>query len=91
MWLARNAVGTWRAVKIVLRDQHGSAASFEREFKGLQKFEPVSRTHDGLVDILTLGLLPLEVGFYYVMELADRVGNAPFERDPKPEKRRSSY
>ena len=49
--------------------------SFDREFKGLQKFEPVSGTHDGLVDILTLGLLPEGVGFYYVMEPADAAGS----------------
>ena len=71
VWLARNAVRTPRAVKLVLRDQHASAESFEREFKGLQKFEPVSRSHAGLVDILTLGLLPDGAGFFYVMELAD--------------------
>lgn len=71
VWLARNVVGTLRAVKIVRRDQHASIESFEREFKGLQNFEPVSRAHDGLVDILTLGLLPDGAGFYYVMELAD--------------------
>ena len=73
VWLARNVVGTLRAVKIVRRDRHASAESFEREFKGLQKFEPVSRSHDGLVDILTLGLLADGAGFYYVMELADAV------------------
>lgn len=71
VWLARNLVGTLRAVKIVRRDRHDSAESFEREFKGLKKFEPVSRTHEGLVDVLTLGLLPGGAGFYYVMELAD--------------------
>src|SRR5678809_1250177 len=71
VWLARNIVGTLRAVKIVRRDQHVAAQSFEREFKGLQKFEPLSRSHDGLVDILTLGLLLHDAGFYYVMELAD--------------------
>jgi serine/threonine protein kinase len=79
VWLARNAVGTPRAVKIVLRDTHASRESFEREFKGLQKFEPVSRGHEGLVDILTLGLLPDGAGFYYVMELADRAQRGPSE------------
>ena len=84
VWLARNVVGTLRAVKIVRRDRHASAESFEREFKGLQKFEPVSRSHDGLVDILTLGLLPAGAGFYYVMELADGVGNPKSEtQNPK--------
>jgi tetratricopeptide (TPR) repeat protein len=71
VWLGCNAVGTLRAVKVVRRVQHTSAESFEREFNGLQRFEPVSRTHEGLVDILTLGLLSSGAGFYYVMELAD--------------------
>ena len=84
VWLARNAVGTLRAVKIVRRDRHAAGESFEREFKGLQKFEPVSRSHEGLVDILTLGLLPDGAGFYYVMELADaaKMTNAEI-RNPK--------
>jgi hypothetical protein len=73
VWLGLNAVGTPRAVKIVRRDQHTTTESFEREFKGLQKFEPASRSHEGLVDILTLGLLPDDTGFYYVMELADAI------------------
>jgi serine/threonine protein kinase len=76
VWLGCNTVGTPRAVKTVRREQHTSAESFEREFKGLQRFEPVSRTHDGLVDILTLGLLPGGAGFYYVMELADAAPEA---------------
>jgi serine/threonine protein kinase len=73
VWLALNAVGSPRAVKIVRREQHASHESFEREFKGLQKFEPISRSHVGLVDVLTLGLLPDKAGFYYVMELADDI------------------
>lgn len=80
VWLARNVFGTLRAVKIVRRDRHESAESFEREFKGLQKFEPVSRAHEGLVDILTLGLLSDGAGFYYVMELADQAEPAPNPR-----------
>ncbi len=32
VWLACNAVGTLRAVKVVRRDQHTSVESFEREF-----------------------------------------------------------
>jgi tetratricopeptide (TPR) repeat protein len=76
VWLAHNVVGTPRAVKIVRRDHFERAEDFEREFKGLQKFEPVSRSHEGLVDILSLGLLPDEAGFYYVMELADAAPSA---------------
>lgn len=48
--LARNAVGTLRAVKVVHRRTFERDEHFEREFKGLQQFEPVSRTHEGLMD-----------------------------------------
>src|SRR5438445_1750085 len=69
VWLARSAVGTLRAVKIVWRKTFWHAHPFEREFKGIQKFEPISRSHEGLVDILQIGRG--EGYFYYVMELAD--------------------
>src|SRR5438445_5319707 len=55
VWLARNVVGTLRAVKVVDRRNFSEAYPFEREFNGIQKFEPVSRTHDGLIDILQIG------------------------------------
>ncbi len=69
VWLARSALGTLRAVKIVRRDRFERAEDFEREWRGLQRFEPVSRTQDGLVDILQIGRQ--DDWFYYVMELAD--------------------
>src|SRR3989442_2942880 len=55
VWLARNKLGTLRAVKIVYRRTFEDARPFEREFRGIQKFEPISRSHDGLVDILQVG------------------------------------
>ena len=69
VWLARSALGTWRAVKIVHRCTFWHDHPFEREFKGIQKFEPISRSHEGLVDILQVGRG--DGFFYYVMELAD--------------------
>ena len=71
VWLARNAIGGLRAVKIVRRESFQHADHFEREFKGLLKFEPISRSHDGLVDILQIGRRDDAGYFYYVMELAD--------------------
>ena len=71
VWLACNAIGTLRAVKIVHRQSFGRAEHFEREFKGLLKFEPVSRTHEGLVHILQIGRRDEAGYFFYVMELAD--------------------
>jgi WD40 repeat protein len=71
VWLARNVMGTYRAVKIVYRAAFEHARPFEREFNGIQKFEPISRSHDGFVDVLQIGRT--DDYFYYVMELADDV------------------
>src|SRR5215467_10056614 len=79
VWMARNAVGTLRAVKIVRRPSFERAEHFEREFKGLLKFEPISRSHDGLVDILQIGRRDEDGYFYYVMELAD--GGAEWQKE----------
>ena len=69
-----------RAVKIVHRQTFERVEHFEREFKGLQKFEPISRSHGGLVDILQIGRDDAAGYFYYVMELADDAAG-----NPKPE------
>lgn len=71
VWLARNVIGTFRAVKLVFRSNFEDDRPFEREFNGIKKFEPVSRTHEGLVDILQVGRDDQAGYFYYVMEVAD--------------------
>jgi WD40 repeat protein len=77
VWEARNVMGTPRAVKIVRRDDFESARPFEREFEGIQRYEPVSRTHAGLVQVLHVGE-DREAGyFYYVMELAENADPDP--------------
>ena len=77
VWMARNAIGTLRAAKIVYRQSFQRAEHFEREFKGLLKFEPISRSHDGLVDILQIGRRDDAGYFFYVMELADAARSDP--------------
>jgi TolB-like protein/Flp pilus assembly protein TadD len=71
VWLARNILGTCRAVKIVKRKAFRDDEAFEREFSGLQRFEPVSQEHDGFVAILHVSRNRTAGFFYYVMELAD--------------------
>jgi serine/threonine protein kinase len=73
VWLARNALGSYRAVKIVQEQMFQHRRPFEREFNGILKFEPVSRLHDGLVDVLQVGRNEAAGYFYCVMELADDV------------------
>src|SRR3954454_5783891 len=69
VWLARNAIGAYRAIKIVYRQSFEDQRPFERELSGIQKFEPISRSHEGFVDILHAGLH--DGYFYYIMELGD--------------------
>jgi serine/threonine protein kinase len=71
VWLARSVMGTYRAVKVVYRKTFESDRPFEREFIGIRNFEPVSRTHDGLMHVLQIGRNDADGYFYYVMELAD--------------------
>src|SRR5438046_2384454 len=40
VWLARNVLGQFRAVKIVYRDRFEHERPYEREFDGIRKFEP---------------------------------------------------
>src|SRR5262249_19045538 len=73
VWLCRTELGAYRAVKIVHRHSFESDRPYEREFRGLERFEPFSRRHQGLVDILQVGCNDEEGYFYYVMELADDI------------------
>jgi hypothetical protein len=80
IWLARSLTGALRAVKVVYRDSFESERSFNREFEGMSAFEPISRAHDGFVDILHVGRSVAGGFFYYVMELADdQVSGAEIE------------
>lgn len=77
VWLARNVLGTYRAVKIVYARAFDQRRSFEREYEGVLKFEPVSRLHEGLMDILQVGRNDAAGYFYYIMELCDDVSTGP--------------
>src|SRR5688572_10080336 len=69
--LAELAPPEYRAVKIVFRKTFERDRPFEREFSGIQKFEPVSRANPSQVSILQVGRNDEAGFFYYVMELAD--------------------
>src|SRR5215831_12934742 len=91
VWLARNRLGVYRAVKIVHRASFDHERPFEREFAGIKAFEPISRSHDGLVDLLQVGRDDAAGYFYYVMELADAVGPSPSDISrPRPELTRAN-
>jgi WD40 repeat protein len=72
VWLARHTVlNSYRAVKVVYRDRFLEDRPFDRELEGIQRFEPVSRSHPSQVSILLVGRSDGASNFYYAMELAD--------------------
>jgi formylglycine-generating enzyme required for sulfatase activity/serine/threonine protein kinase len=88
VWLGRGVTGALRAVKVVWREDFEDARTFEREFEGILKFEPMSRDHPALVNILHVGRSPDAVSFYYyVMEIGDDMTSGqdinPIEYEPR--------
>lgn len=71
VWIARNIFGEFRAVKIVWRNRFAEERPFRREFEGIKRFEPISRSHPSQLSILHVGQNQDAGYFYYVMELAD--------------------
>lgn len=72
VWLARSvATGALRAAKIVWRDTFEDERPFQREFKGIQKFERISRERASQLALFHVGRNEAAGYFYYVMELAD--------------------
>src|SRR6267142_3634139 len=82
VWIGRNMMGIYRAIKVVYRKRFNDRGPFERELSGIRKFEPISRSHEGFVDILHVGINQAEGYFYYVMELGDDEAAAA-EIDPQ--------
>src|SRR5260221_1402312 len=71
VWLARDEIGVYHAVKIIQRSTFPDKSPFEREYRGILHYTPLSRTHQSLVHILNVGRDRDAGFFYYVMELAD--------------------
>lgn len=80
VWLAQNVMGAYRAVKIVHRRRFEEDRPFEREYQGIRQFEPISRSHEGFIDLMHIGRNEEEGYFYYIMELGDdRHGGSPID------------
>jgi CHASE2 domain-containing sensor protein len=72
VWLARNAIGQWQALKAVYAAKFGgNPYPYEAEFNGIQRYKPVSEKHPGLLRIELVSKKKSDGYFYYVMELGD--------------------
>lgn len=82
VWLAKNAAGQWRALKVVyLAKFEGNVEPYDREFNGVQKYRPVSHQHPGLLQVDYVSD-KLNGYFYYAMELGDALAPG-WEKNPK--------
>jgi hypothetical protein len=83
VWLVRNAVGQWQALKAVYREKFGNDSSpYDTEFRGITRYKPVSGQHPGLLKVDFVSRHEAEGYFYYVMELADSL-TPGWQEDPK--------
>ena len=72
MWLVRNAIGQWQALKAVYQSKFGKETGpYEAEFKGIKRYKPISDKHPGLLGVDFVSKKKPEGYFYYVMELGD--------------------
>ena len=86
VWLARDAVGNLRALKVVERKSFREARPYEREFEGIRHFMPLSLEHPGLIRVFHVGRDDRAGFFHYVMEAADDVkGGDPVEKAKESE------
>ena len=88
VWLARNAIGQWQALKAVYQSKFGKkTAPYEAEFKGIKRYKPISDKHPGLLRVDFVSKKKPEGYFYYVMELGD-AQQTGWEEDPSKYKPR---
>jgi serine/threonine protein kinase len=83
VWLVRNAIGQWQALKTVYEAKFGGRAKpYETEFKGIQRYKPVSDKHPALLRVDFVSTRKPMGYFYYVMELGDAMGPG-WEQNPR--------
>jgi CHASE2 domain-containing sensor protein len=82
VWLARNAIGQWQALKAVYRAKFGAHTHpYEQEFNGIRNYKPISDKHPGLLRVDFVSMQKPAGYFYYVMELGDSL-EAGWQQDP---------
>ncbi len=80
VWLARNAIGEWQALKAIYRASFGDAGPYDREFNGIRRYKPLSDKHPALLRVDFVSKKRPDY-FYYVMELGDAL-EPGWEGDP---------
>lgn len=81
VWLARNSVGKWVALKVIYQKKFGDdPGPYEREFDGVQKYKSICEKHPGLLQVDFVSEKKPDY-FFYAMELGDAFESG-WERAP---------
>jgi CHASE2 domain-containing sensor protein len=81
VWLARNAVGQYQALKVVYLSRFkDNPRPYDREFNGVTHYKPISDKHPGLLRVDFVSKKRADY-FYYVMELGDPI-QPGWEKEP---------
>jgi serine/threonine protein kinase len=76
VWLVRNALGQLQALKEVELSRFADVGPYDREFRGITLYKPLSSQHPGLLHIDHVNRNETAGYFYYVMELGDALDPA---------------
>jgi len=69
--VVRNQIGQLQALKEIQRARFTDNDPYEREFRGIRSYKPVSNQHSGLLCVDHVNRNEPDGYFYYVMELGD--------------------
>jgi CHASE2 domain-containing sensor protein len=83
VWLVRNVLGQRQALKEIKRSNFDHDDPYDREFRGIQHYKPISHLHLGLLHIDHVNRNDREGYFYYVMELGDAM-DSEWEQKGQP-------
>ena len=71
IWMGRDALGLYRAIKVIRYSEGKSLESYQAEYHGITHYAPFSRKYEGLIEIHHVGIREADGFYYYVMDLAD--------------------
>lgn len=71
VWRVRNATGEFQALKEIQLSKFDDADPYEREFRGIKSYKPLSNQHPGLLHVDYVNRAEHDGYFFYVMELGD--------------------
>jgi CHASE2 domain-containing sensor protein len=81
VWLARDTLSWWHALKEIERTRFSDDGPYDREFEGIKNYKPISTQHPGLLPVEFVYRDDRRGYFFYSMQLGD-ARNPAWDGDP---------